>query len=155
MHAASAPVGFDQPRNLGFHAQGKTGKHFAFIAQEIQKVPLRHHRDEWCGHGKMAEVGNLEPLPIEFELPAGDAVMRAREEPLEHAQFMQEFHGRGVHSVAAEIAEEIGVLFQHQRLDACAGEQQPRHHARRAAADNDNICCEGRVHEVTFAPNLQ
>jgi hypothetical protein len=40
-----------------------------------------------------------------------------------------------VDGVAAEIAEEVGMLFEHPDLAAGAGEQQPGHHPRRPAAD--------------------
>jgi hypothetical protein len=34
-----------------------------------------------------------------------------------------------VHGVAAEIAEEVGVLFQHHDIDAGTSEQIAEHHA--------------------------
>ena len=46
---------------------------------------------------------------------------------------------RGMDGVAAEIAQEIGMLFEHQRLHAGAGEQQARHHPGRPAADDQKI----------------
>jgi hypothetical protein len=39
--------------------------------------------------------------------------------------------------VAAKIAIEIRVLFQHDDLDAGAGEKKAGHHSGRAAADDD------------------
>ena len=36
--------------------------------------------------------------------------------------------------VAAEVAQEIGVLLQHDDVDACAREQEAEHHPRGAAA---------------------
>jgi hypothetical protein len=36
--------------------------------------------------------------------------------------------------VAAEVAEEIGVLLQHDHVDAGARQQKARHHPGRAAA---------------------
>jgi hypothetical protein len=41
-----------------------------------------------------------------------------------------------VDRVAAEIAEEIGVLLKHPNVAAGAGEQQPGHHPGRPAADD-------------------
>ena len=42
--------------------------------------------------------------------------------------------------VAAEIAEEIGVFFQHQNVNARASEQKPKHHSGRAAARDAALC---------------
>ena len=39
-----------------------------------------------------------------------------------------------MNGIAAKIAEEIAVLFQHQHLDAGARQQIPQHHARWTAA---------------------
>jgi hypothetical protein len=36
--------------------------------------------------------------------------------------------------VAAEVAEEVGVLLQHHDIDAGASEQKPEHHPGRPAA---------------------
>ena len=52
---------------------------------------------------------------------------------------VEDFHRRGVNRVPPEIAEEIGMLFQHQHFDPGAGEQQPGHHPRRAAANDHDI----------------
>ena len=41
--------------------------------------------------------------------------------------------------VAAEIAEEVGVLLEHLHAAAGAREQQARHHPRRSAADDDQV----------------
>ena len=38
--------------------------------------------------------------------------------------------------VAAEIAQEVVMLLEDDRLDAGAGEQKARHHAGRPAADD-------------------
>ncbi len=41
-----------------------------------------------------------------------------------------------MHGVAAKIAQEIGVLFQHRDLDAGAGQKKAEHHPGRPAADD-------------------
>ena len=65
--------------------------------------------------------------------------MRALEEPLEHAELVEDLHGRGVDGVAAEIAEEVGVLFEHLHAAAGPGEQQPGHDSGGPAADDDQV----------------
>ncbi len=42
--------------------------------------------------------------------------------------------------VAAEVAQEVGVLLQHDRIDPGAGEKKSRHHAGGAAAGDHAAC---------------
>ena len=58
----------------------------------------------------------------------------ALEEIFEDAKLVHHFERRGMDGVAAEVAQEIGVFFQHDDVDAGAGEKKPEHHAGRAAA---------------------
>jgi hypothetical protein len=51
-------------------------------------------------------------------------------QPVHHPQ------GRGVNRVAAKVAQEIGVLFQHRHADARPRQQVAQHQPRRAAAGN-------------------
>ncbi len=44
-----------------------------------------------------------------------DARMRQLEEVVEQAEFVHQFQRRGMDGVAAEVAQEVGVLFQHRR----------------------------------------
>jgi hypothetical protein len=39
-----------------------------------------------------------------------------------------------MYRVAAEVAQEIGVLFEHENIDSGARQQQSQHHPGRAAA---------------------
>ena len=49
--------------------------------------------------------------------------------------------------IAAEIAKEIRVFFEHDDVDAGAREQEAEHHARGAAAGNAAL----RFHDFTFS----
>ena len=42
-----------------------------------------------------------------------------------------------MHGVAAEVAQEVGVLLQHRHLDAGPGQQQAEDHPGGAAADDE------------------
>ena len=61
-------------------------------------------------------------------------LMRPLEELVEQPELVHDLERRGMDGVAAEVAEEIGVLLQHRHLDAGAGEQKPEHHAGGSAA---------------------
>ena len=57
-----------------------------------------------------------------------------------------------MHGVAAEVAQEVGVLLHHGDVDAGAGEQQAQHDSRGTAAGDDagGVLRLGR-HPVIFA----
>ena len=66
-------------------------------------------------------------------------VVRALQESIEQPELAQQLERRGMNRVAAEIAEEVGMLFEHCDAAAGAREQQARHHPRRPAADDDQV----------------
>jgi hypothetical protein len=87
-------------------------------------------------------MGQIADCPLaagDPQLRAVDTIVRALEEALQHFQLIEDFHRRGMDSVAAEIAEEIGVLFEHLHPAAGSCEQQPGHHPRRSAAADDEV----------------
>ena len=72
-------------------------------------------------------------------------LMRPLEEVVEQPELIHDLERRGMDGVAAEVAEEIGVLLQHDDLDAGAGEQEAEHHAGRSAAGDATACGEVSV----------
>ena len=62
--------------------------------------------------------------------------MRQFQEPVDQPEFVHHLQRRGMHGVAAKIAEEIGMLLQHDHVDASAAEQIAQHHAGGPAADD-------------------
>ena len=103
----------------------------------------------------MAEIADGHHLSVEIDLRPGQPVVRAGKETLQHPQFAQDLHGRGVNRVTAKIAKEVGMLFQHQHRNPGARQQQARDHSCRTAPDNYDIHFGWRIHAVTFAPDLQ
>ena len=63
-------------------------------------------------------------------------LMRKFQESVDQAEFVHHLQRRGMHGVAAKIAEEIGMFLQHDRIDAGAAQQIAQHHAGRTAADD-------------------
>ena len=84
----------------------------------------------------MAEIGDLQHLASNLGTDLVHFVMRPGEESLQQAEFVQHLQCRRMHGVAAEIAQEIRVLFQHHDLDAGARQQKAQHHAGGTAADH-------------------
>jgi hypothetical protein len=69
------------------------------------------------------EIPDRPDAPGETELRLVQLVVRALEEAPEHPKLVQDLHRRGMDSISAKIAEEVGVLFEHLRLAAGTGEQ--------------------------------
>ena len=61
-------------------------------------------------------------------------LVRPREELVEQAELVHDLQRRGVDGVAAEVAQEVGVLLEHDDVDAGAREQEAEHHPGRTAA---------------------
>jgi len=117
-----------QADRLGFHAQLKARVGPCEIGDAVEELPLRHQRNEGAEGFEMAEVGDRHPLAGDDASEAGGLVVGAGEQSVEHAELAEDAQRRGVDGVAAEIAEEIGVLFEDRHAGAGAGEEQPRHH---------------------------
>ena len=75
--------------------------------------------------------------------------MRPLKEALKHPELVEDLHRRGMDRVAAEIAEEVRVLFEDADVAAGPGEQQAGHHARWTAADDDQVRIAIRRHGVS------
>jgi hypothetical protein len=119
---------------FGLHAQVKARIAFALAREKIEEVPLRHEGDEAASGGKMGEIGEYDLLVAD---DAGDLVhllVRQLEKLIEQAKLVHDLERRGMDRVAAEVAEEVGVLLQHHDIDAGASEQKPEHHPGRPAA---------------------
>ncbi len=112
-------------------------------AEEIEEVPLRHQRHE--GNGQVAEIGEGDGNLAEHGAETGELLVRACEELVEDAQLLHDPQGGGVHRVAPEVAEEIGVLLHDGDVDALPGEQEAQHHARRAAAGDGDGGVDGTL----------
>ena len=63
-------------------------------------------------------------------------LMRAPQKIIEDAELVHDFERRGVNRVAAEVAQEVGVLFEDQDVDAGPGQQKSKHHPGGPAADD-------------------
>ena len=82
------------------------------------------------------EIGDPHRLAAEHPLHLLQALMRQFQEAVDQPELVHHLQRRGMHGVAAKIAEEVGVLLQHHDIDAGASEQVTEHHAGRAAADD-------------------
>ena len=118
------PAGFlDEVGDLGFHPQVKARQPAARFGEEIEEIPLRHQRDELAAGRQMGEIGDPDLAVADDAAQLAHFLMRARQKGLEEAQLVHDLQGRGVDRVAAEVAQEIAVLFQDQDGDPGARQQ--------------------------------
>ena len=133
-HADDAPVLLDQVGRLGLHAQVERRVALALLGQEVQEIPLRHQRDEFAVRRQMAEIHHLKVFGADLGGQRFDLLMRQFQELVEQAEFVHQLERRRMDRIAAEVAEEIGVLLQHHDANAGARQQESKHHPGRAAA---------------------
>ena len=108
----------------------------AALGEEIEEVPLRHEGNELAARRQVAEIREVVLAVAEERGDGGLLVVRQLEELVEQAELAHDLEGRGMNGVAAEIAQEIGVLLEHDDVDAGAREQEAEHHPARSAADD-------------------
>ena len=129
-----AAVLLDEAIGFGLHLDVETGIAAALLDQEVQEVPLRHEGDEAATDRKMRAVSQGESFASYVGAKLAHLLMRALEELFEEAEFVHQFERGGVDGIAAKVAQEIGVFFEEQDFDACASEEEAKHHAGGPAA---------------------
>ena len=105
------------------------------MREEVEEVPLRHERGELAVRGQVAEIGGLKGIVAIDASGAFNLLMRLAKEIVQQAEFVKHIEGRWVHGVAAEIAEEVAVLFEYGDRHARAGEQKSQHDSSRTATN--------------------
>jgi hypothetical protein len=72
--------------------------------------------------------------------------MRPLQELVEPTQLADDVERGRMHGVAAKVPQKVGVLFEHDHVDAGAGEQDAEHHAGRPAAGDATAGLDRRRH---------
>ena len=135
-HAGDAAALLDQIDRFRPHVQVERRIALAALGQEVQEVPLRHQRDELAAGRQVGEVREGVFPVAEERAELGRLLVRQLEELVEQAKLAHHFERRGMDGVAAEIAQEVGVLFEDDDVDARAREQEAEHQPARTAADD-------------------
>ncbi len=100
--------------------------------------------------GEVGEIGHLKTVATNDGRESGDLRMGEREEFFEEAKLVEEFEGGGMDGVAAEVAEEVFVLFKDSDSDALTREKEAEHNTGGASADDaagsgKRIVCRGHL----------
>ena len=136
---------FDQRSGLGAHQKPEGVQRGGLGGEEIQEIPLRHHRDIIAGRRQAREIADRGARLAEHALHAIDLLVRQAQELVEKSQFLHDVERRGMDRVAAKVAQEIGVLLEHHDVDAGARQQKSQHHPRRPAAGDAATCGNRRI----------
>jgi hypothetical protein len=130
--------------DLGGHHDAEVPRLAGGVDEHVEEVPLRYQGDVPVPARKAVEPRG-DAAAVEDELdPALDPVRQCGE-PLTQPELVEQSERRGVHGVAAEVAQEVGVLLQHHDVDAASGQQQAEHDPRRTAADGNTTS-----HQASF-----
>jgi hypothetical protein len=80
--------------------------------------------------GSLPKSANVTGLP--FMSMVTRLNLRQPQELFQPAELGDEFEGRGVDGVAAEVPQEVRMLLQHYNVLPLPGKEQPQHHPGRA-----------------------
>ena len=139
-YADDPTVFLNQLFGLGPHPQIESLVAAAVLGQEIEKIPLRHHGNEFAVRRQMAKIRHRNAFVTDLSAELLDLLVRQFEEFVEQAQLIHQLKRRRMYGIAAKIAEEIGVLFQHDDLDPGPRQEETEHHPGRPAAGDDAFC---------------
>jgi hypothetical protein len=130
-------IGLDETGCLPAHAEREAGVMCGFGGEEVEEVPLWRERDVFADGGEVGAVGYRKVAAPDVDGDAlDDGVADGGEEAIKQAELVEELEGGGVDGVAAEVAEEVGVLLEDGDFNAGAGEQEAEHDSGRASADD-------------------
>src|SRR5205085_3994753 len=94
------------------HAKRECREMFCLPGKKVQEVPLRHERDEFAMRRQTRKIGHRNKVTVENAADLSQLLVRQLEKLLKQSEFMHDLERRRMNGVAAEIAVEIGVLFQ-------------------------------------------
>ena len=91
----------------------------------------------------MREVRYFDKFVSDLRPESADFLVRTLQKIVEQPQLAHDLECRGVDRIAAEVAQEIGMLFENENRDPGSGEQKAQHHTGGApagdAAANRNL----------------
>ena len=90
---------------------------------------MRHERDELAVGRQMLEVGKDDKVVSDKPSQLVYFLMRSLEEIVEQPELVHHFERRGMDGVAAEVAQEVGMLLEHEDIHTRTCEEKAEHHA--------------------------
>src|SRR4029450_5998932 len=109
--AHDTPSLLDQSGHLSAHLQGEGRIARGLVDEEVEEVPLRHHRDEAAAGRQVGEVGDPYDGIADLRGEAAQLLVRQRQELVQETELSHELEGGGMDGIAAKVSEEVRVLF--------------------------------------------
>ncbi len=100
---------------------------------------MRHQCDELGRDRQVAEVGDRDLAVGDARGQLSDLVVRPLQEFAQETELAKQLQRRGMHRVAAEITEEVGMLFKNDDLAPGTSEQEASHHSGWSAASDNQV----------------
>jgi len=104
--------------------------------QQFEKVPLWNQRNVFVGNQNSAYI-DADLGALDLHVQCVDLAVRHPGEIVGQTEFVEQSQRAGMHGVAAEVAQEVGVFLHHHDVDAAAGERQAQRDSCGAAAGDD------------------
>ena len=76
------------------------------------------------------------------------------EKLIEQAELVHDLQRRRMDGVAAEVAQEIGMLLEHDHIEARAGEQEAEHYPGRSASGDRTTRRDGFVDHPSYPSSI-
>ena len=108
------------------------------IGQQVEEIPLRR-QGEIVERTQTAEIAEIERALREASGDGLFAPMRNAQEGVEEPDLTKDVERRRVHGVAAEVAQKVVVLLEHDDVDAGAREQESGDRSRGSAAGDATV----------------
>jgi hypothetical protein len=133
---ADDPTGlFDQVGDVGSVDESEPRVRASLVGEEVQEVPLRHERDIAAARAQPTEVGEGDRSALHVDCDPAQLGVGEPKELVEPPEFRHHLEGRGVHRVATEVPQEVGVLLEDHDIHALPGQQDSQHHPGRSTAE--------------------
>ena len=129
----------DKIDRFAFHMERKAGILAGLLGDEIEQIPLRHHRDIGRRDRQMPEIDHLHGATGNMDGRLIDPAVRQTEQFIEQAQLMEKLESGRMHRVSPEIPKEIRMFLQHGHGQPGPCEQQCGHHPGRTTANDQDI----------------
>ena len=115
-----------EPGHVGLHPDLESGQLLRLADEEVEELPLRHDGDEWHS----ARAGGVKSpswtaSPPKTPRTARSSLVRAPQEGVEQAELVDDAQGRRMHRVAAEVAQEVGMLLEHDVVTPARASRKP------------------------------
>src|SRR5438128_6356877 len=146
VHSRYSAFLLDEIGHFCSHLQVKGGIATGLLGDEVEEVPLWHESEETAVSREMGEIRNCDGILSHLTSELSYFLMRAFQELVQNTEFMHNLKCGWMDRIPTEITQEIGVLFEHEYINAHTCKKKTQHHAGRTASSNAAASVNHLVH---------